>query len=220
MSIKTYIENKDQNHFVYYGVEVLIRDNPENINVKNVIKMAKSRIPSRLLNNFRKIKIGKFKELESRNIQAMYDEKEKCIYLTSNQQNEEDMLDDLIHEIAHSLEYQYKEFLYGDKEIKSEFLEKRKRMWMKLRNREIEASLEDFLDTSFSPQFDNYLYRTLGYNTISVLFSDLFYSPYASTSVREYFANGFEAFFMREDIDRLKNISPKLYRKIAGLMEV
>ena len=138
----------------------------------------------------------------------------------SEKEPKKDMLDDIIHEIAHSLESEHEELLYGDKQVEKEFLEKRKRMWIKLRSREIQASLEDFLDPSFSPAFDECLYKTLGYDTISVLFSNLFYSPYGSTSIREYFANGFEAFFMKEDIDRLKKISPKLYQKIVQLMEL
>ena len=43
-------------------------------------------------------------------------------------------------------------------------------------------------------------------------------SPYAITSLREYFANGFEAYFL--DVDNrnsLKNTSPVLYEKIANL---
>ena len=55
---------------------------------------------------------------------------------------------------------------------------------------------------------------------MSSIASNLFYSPYAATSLREYFANGFEAFFMKEDVARLKNVSPALYKKMLYLMEL
>jgi len=65
--------------------------------------------------------------------------------------------------------------------------------------------------------FDMFLYKEVGYPLLSSVVASLFYSPYAATSLREYFANGFESFFMNKDIGRLKNISPTLYKKISKL---
>ena len=45
----------------------------------------------------------------------------------------------------------------------------------------------------------------------------LFISPYAATSLREYFATGFTDFFMEPDHRLLKSISPILYKKIEKL---
>jgi len=45
----------------------------------------------------------------------------------------------------------------------------------------------------------------------------LFYSPYAATSLREYFANGFENYFLKNKI-YLKKISLNLYNKIEELI--
>jgi hypothetical protein len=44
----------------------------------------------------------------------------------------------------------------------------------------------------------------------------LFVSAYACTSLREYFANGFEEFYLG-DRNYLNTISPKLYSKIKNL---
>ena len=62
-----------------------------------------------------------------------------------------------------------------------------------------------------------FFYDEIGYPTLGIYTSSLFYSPYGCTSLREYFANGFEAYFMREEIGRLKRISPVLYNKIVKL---
>jgi len=47
----------------------------------------------------------------------------------------------------------------------------------------------------------------------------LFVSPYAATSLREYFAIGFEEYHLKDRV-YLKKISPKLYFKIEELLEL
>ena len=44
----------------------------------------------------------------------------------------------------------------------------------------------------------------------------LFNSPYGATSLKEYFANGFEAYYIGDRI-YLSKISPYLYNKIENL---
>ena len=83
-----------------------------------------------------------------------------------------------------------------------------------------EFELEQFLNTDYDLSFDEMLYKNVGYPMLSVLTSDIFYSPYAATSLREYFANGFEAFFMKEKIYMLKSISPVLYKKMINLLDI
>jgi len=48
----------------------------------------------------------------------------------------------------------------------------------------------------------------------------LFYSPYGATSLREYFANGFECYFHKRDHKFLKKISPAIFSKIEQIMEL
>ena len=52
------------------------------------------------------------------------------------------------------------------------------------------------------------------YGKLVNLTMGLFNSPYAATSLSEYFANGFEAFFIG-DKDSLRAISPTLHEKIT-----
>ena len=64
--------------------------------------------------------------------------------------------------------------------------------------------------------FDEFLYKTVGYETLVNITMGLFISPYAATSLKEYFANGFEAYFIG-DRSYLKKISPYIYDKIEQL---
>jgi hypothetical protein len=46
----------------------------------------------------------------------------------------------------------------------------------------------------------------------------VFITPYAATSLREYFATGFTEFYLHpDDHEFLKKISPELYKKINSL---
>ena len=217
MSLKKYITKKKINHFTKAGIHVFVKDLlPQNISPKSVMQQYVESIPKHLLVNIETIYIGIFKELEDRDIQAMYEN--SSIFITNNQKTERDMLDDLIHETGHSVEEIHRDFLYSDRKLESEFIYKRKEMWHQLKRESLETSLGYFLEPDYNRDFDEYLYKQVGYPVLSVVTANLFYSPYAATSLREYFANGFEAFFMGEDIDRLKNISPVLFSKLSLLL--
>jgi len=198
------------------GIEIFIKDEvKENVSVRKVVEKLSSLIPRALLLNVRSIHIGQFSELKSRHLQAMYEN--STIFATNEQSSNEDLLDDLIHEVAHSVEELYSSFIYDDDQIKKEFLQKRKQMWITLKGKGFEIELEKFLNVKYVEDFDMFLYKEVGYPLLSSVVASLFYSPYAATSLREYFANGFESFFMNKDIGRLKNISPTLYKKISKL---
>ena len=61
--------------------------------------------------------------MREREINAMY--KDGTIYVSNYQSDEEDMVDDIIHEIAHAVEDNYMMQIYGDNQIEVEFLSKR-----------------------------------------------------------------------------------------------
>ena len=87
-----------------------------------------------------------------------------------------------------------------------------------LKNEGFELELQHFLEPEYNETFDMFLYQEVGYPLLSSITTNLFYSPYGATSLREYFANGFEAFFLREEVSRLKVISPELFKKISELV--
>lgn len=216
MSIKKYIENKKHNNFSVSGIEVLIKDHPpKNTDVKKAVETMINIIPSPLLGNIKRIFVGQHEEIKNREIQAFY--KNSSIYITNHQNSTEDMLDDLVHEVAHSLKIEYVTSLYSGGEMEREFLSKRKKLWNILSKKGLNLPLEDYLQVDYNPRFDTFLYKEVGYDALSSLTSRLFYSPYAATSLEEYFANGFEAFYLRRGLTRLKSISPTLYSKILQL---
>ena len=76
------------------------------------------------------------------------------------------------------------------------------------------------MDVEYRDAFDHFLYKEVGYPLLSSLTAGLFMSPYAATSLREYFANGFEWFFLKDQQTYLKQISPVLYNKLDKLANV
>ena len=68
------------------------------------------------------IMVGWFDEFESRDINAFY--KDGALYISNIQDSAQDMYDDIIHELSHSLEGAHGYEIYGDQKIKEEFLRK------------------------------------------------------------------------------------------------
>ena len=219
MSIRTYLKNKKQTHFQINGIEVFVKDEVDktSVSVKNVILSLSDRIPRHLMRNVESIYVGQFKFLKDREMQAAYEN--SSIFVTNEQETESDMVDDMIHEVAHSVEELYADYLYSDNKMENEFISKRKNMWHILKSKGYELGLEKFLDSEYDPEFDKFLYDTVGYPVLTMLTANIFHSPYAGTSLSEYFADGFEAFYMNDEISKLKNMSPILYQKITGLLE-
>lgn len=219
MTIKNYIKNKKTKHFTINNIEVFVKDEVENdsISVKNVMLSLSDRIPKHLMRNVEAVYVGQFKFLKDREMQAAYEN--SSIFVTNEQEEESDMVDDMIHEVAHSVEELYREYLYSDKKLQKEFTSKRKTMWQVLKSKGYSVELSSFLELDYNLEFDNLLYQEIGYPVLSMLTMNIFHSPYAATSLSEYFADGFEAFYMNDEISRLKNVSPNLYYKITGLLE-
>lgn len=217
--MKNYIQQnqKKNKNFTISNIEVLIKDPPpSNISVDNVVNRMLKLVPKKLLINVKYIKVGQFDHLNKREIQAMY--KDSTLYLTNSQVDEADMLDDMIHEVAHSVEEIFSSQIYGDKKIQNEFVKKREKLWTRLRDKDFHYPLGSFLNINFDRELDLFLHKEVGYDLLSMMTYDLFFSSYGSVSVREYFANGFEAFFLREGTYRLKKISPYLYQKLKQLV--
>jgi hypothetical protein len=74
-----------------------------------------------------------------------------------------------------------------------------------------------YTNTEYNAKFDDHLYNDIGYDKMRIISAELFYSPYAITSLREYWANGFENFMLSDKI-LLKEISPVLYGKILDVL--
>ena len=218
MNLTKYIKNKKSKKQYFSNIEVNEMDPlPDNISIKNVLKKLSSILPSHLLSCIDTINIGQFKEIKRRKIQAYYDN--KAVFMTNNQVDEDDMIDDIVHEIAHAVEEKYGGAIYLDGLLKEEFVRKRLQLKEVLQNKGFNMDLKYFIETKYSEQFDKFLHVTVGYPILRTLTSNIYYSPYAATSLREYFANGFEAFYLFGHSHRLKKMSPELYRKLGSLLQ-
>ena len=125
---------------------------------------------------------------------------------------------DLVHEIAHSFEETQPEELYEDGLLQNEFLGKRQRLFTTLKIRNYPVKLHDFQNIDYDKEFDEFLYSTVGYEALGNMSHGLFISPYAATSLREYFANAFEEFFVN-DVKTVQTISPEVYKKILNYLD-
>jgi hypothetical protein len=110
----------------------------------------------------------------------------------------------------------YPEELYADQKIKDEFLKKRAQLEFELRAEGYWTKEYDFKDLKYDSELDTFLYKRVGDTLLKLMTAGIFIRPYASISLREYFATGFEAYFL-EDKEKLKEISPELFKKIETL---
>lgn len=190
---------------------------PNHIDLNLVLKKFQTCIPAHFLDNLDSIYIGNFDFLLDRDLNAVY--KDGAIYVSPEQDNEEDMLDDLIHEVAHCVEESYGLDIYDDLKIENEFLKKRLALYNVLKSRGYNVlPRSDYLSTEYSEDFDEFLYMMVGYPTLTKLTVSLFVSPYGATSLREYFANCFEEYFAKKNYKEVKLLSPSVYEKIDMLL--
>ena len=127
-NLRSFIKNKNKNkkHFSWNGVEIFIKDEIKNkeISLNRVLKSLSKKIPKDFLVNVDTMYIGEFDFLKDREVQAMY--QNSSIFITNEQDDEEDLLDDIVHEISHSLEEVRSDLLYSDGRMEKEFIEREK----------------------------------------------------------------------------------------------
>ena len=63
------------------------------------------------------------------------------------------------------------------------------------------------------------LYKKIGYDKLSDLMMGLFITPYAATSLREYYATGFSEFYFDSNHNFLRKVSPELYKKLLLIQD-
>ena len=198
------------------GLHVFFKDPVENVDVEKVISKVETNLPSNLLSEIEMIIFGWFDEFEERSINAFYDG--GTLYISNIQDDAMDMYDDLIHEVSHSLEEPHGYFLYGDKKIENEFLIKRRYLHDIVWKMGHKIPLAVFLDPEYNQEFDMFLYEKIGYDKLSTVTAGIFITPYAATSLREYFATGFTEFYLHPDEHGfLQKVSPELYKKLVLL---
>lgn len=202
------------------GTHVYFKDdltNPE-IDPERVVAKVESQLPEHLLSEVEIIVIGWFEEFEERGINAFY--KDGILHISNDQDDEKDMYDDIVHEVAHSIESVYNYEIYGDQALKSEFLRKRKILHDKLWTLGHKAPLNWFMNTEYDKEFDEFLFQQVGKDKLRMICIGLFINAYSAVSLREYFATGFTDFYLHPDHGLLQKISPELTKKLLFLQDI
>ena len=187
---------------------------PENVDFEYILYLLENKIPKAYFRNLKAIHVEKLEEFTKRDINALY--KDGILYITNEQDNTDDFLDDIVHELAHHVETIYLESVYEDNKIKEEFLKKRKELAFELASEGYNIPEGFTSDVKYSPEVDSYLYKRVGYGPLRMFGLGIFVRPYAATSLREYFAVGFEFFYLK-NAEELKKTCPALYNKIYYL---
>jgi len=217
MGLKEYIveRSKDKKEFyINNRTPLFVKDPPRSpeVEISEFIDSLESMIPPYYFNSVDVIYIGRFPELKDKN--AIFSD--GAIYVTNEEETVFDMVENVIHEIAHALELQYNELLYSDGNMEKEFLGKRRRLKSLLDAEGYEIPEKYYLEPDYNESFDRFLSEVVGYPILLNLTMGLFVSPYGATSLREYFANGFENYYL-ENPEDVRKISPVVYNKIMSI---
>ena len=203
------------NYYSFNGTELYVMNPlPSSISVEEVVSTISTKIPDHLQQGVDIIYVGQFKDLIDREINAMY--QDGAIYITNDQFDAKDMIDDIVHEMAHSVEQEHPDLIFEDGRLFKEFLGKRRRLTSDLESEGFEVDPIFKSRVEFNQKIDDFLYKEVGYPLLNNLVMGLFPSAYAATSLNEYFAIGFEEFFIGDRM-YLKKICPILYSKIESL---
>tara|TARA_R100000388_G_scaffold94484_1_gene81873 strand:+ start:892 stop:1560 length:669 start_codon:yes stop_codon:yes gene_type:complete len=208
---------KKLKQYKIYGKPFIFSKNFENdINLDYVKNKIETLIPEYFLDNVDGFFVGYVKEFfkDGREYNAMF--KDGAIYLSPDQDGNRDLLDDILHEIAHAVEEKHEDKIYGDGRLEREFLAKRKHLYYLLGDKEYD--IDDYDNPKYDYKFDQHLYKNIGYDKLRGVSAELFYSPYAITALREYWANGFENYLLGSR-GKLKEISPVLYQKVDSFFD-
>lgn len=209
---------KDENMFNIYGNVKLyvLSELPRYVNLHYIVNFIRDNIPFKFFHGVDGIYISELPEFKERDINAIF--KDGAIYVTGQQDSDEDLLDDIVHELGHAVEEIFPNTIYSDNSIKREFLNKRVQFYNRLEEDMItRKQYDNFISPDYSQELDLFFYEHLGYDTIEEIGGDLFLSPYAITSIREYWAVGFETYYL-EDKYRVQQMSPALFDKINEIL--
>ena len=212
--IKSKFFSKNSASYIFDDVIVFVKDSlPEEIDLKLILQKIEKYVPEQIGRMIDSIMIGDFPQLDrDPPILAFYEN--GSLFVSNNPPDHKSMFRAIIHEMAHAIEESHGLDIYADGLLENEFLRKRIQLKNKLKDYEIPTKLgiKSFMNPEYSSDFDNFLYD-IGYDKLSKLMNGMFINPYSATSLREYFASGFEE-CCAGDKRYLKNTSPVLYDKI------
>jgi len=207
--------NKRLSEYKLGPVQVIIKDPfTKNIDILSVFNDILSYVPDHFIELVDVIYIGEFDFLLKREVNSIY--MDGAIYTTNEQDGPQDLKDDLVHEISHAVEDAHKQFIYEDGLIENEYFGKLRRLKALLAHEGYDVNSVKFFNTEFNKGFDDFLYKEVGYGPLRALTDGLFLAPYSVTSLQEYWARGFEEYYLGERT-YLKTLCPYIYNKLLSL---
>ena len=184
------------------------------INFNSVFEKVNQLLPDYIIELVDIIYIGEFDYFKKRDITALY--LDGAIYISNQQDNEEDLLDDIIHEYAHAVEDGLREKIYSDGMIERNFLSKRERLDSMLEYEGYDIDEYDLDDSKHNEELTRFLKDHVGFEKLNNLTKGLFLGAYSTTSLREYFARGFEEFYLGDRL-YLKKVCPYIFSKLSSI---
>jgi len=186
----------------------------DSVSIPELCQEIENLIPQEsLFSNVDVFYIGNFKELKNHN--AAFSN--GAIYISNKESTNADLIEDIVHELAHSLEQAFSGHIYSDEFI-NEFKSKRRALKRILDSEGYKINSMFYDYTEYNKKFDDFLSNKVGYPKLLNLTRGLFASPYGATSIREYFANGFEKYVL-DNPSTVEQISPVLYRKMQEIID-
>ena len=219
MGLKQYIiesSSKKREYSLFNSIPLFIKDPPRSaeVDIPELVSSIEELLPPNYFVGVEAVYIGRFPELEKEGKKAAF--ADGALYVSNDEETTFDLLEDVIHETAHAVEKEQFTFIYSDGLLEKEFLGKRQRLQSILEGEGFNLPEKYYLDTEYNENFDRYLSDLIGYPLLLNLTMGLFVSPYGATSLREYFANAFENYYL-DNAESVKDISPAAYQKIVTL---
>ena len=213
---ETHVVITERRETVFFNsINVFIKDPlPKHVPLNPVLRKVESIIPRHLVYNIDAVYVGEFEHFKEREINALY--QDGALYISNIQDDVVDLLDDIVHEISHAAEEKYGPEIYGDGLIEQEYLNKKQRLYEVLKSYEYNVDYNMFTQTEYSQEFDDLLYKEIGYEKLEFFTTGIFLNNYSITSMREYFATGFERYFLGNGAE-LAGACPYLSQKIDDL---
>jgi hypothetical protein len=209
--------SRNTSNLNFNGVQVeIVEGSLDTLSIKKMLHTLQKILPFSYFRGVKKISIGQLPDFKERNINALY--RDDTLFISNEQDNVQDILDDITHEMAHHLETVDPEFIYGDELLVQEFHKKRAELKYEITTEGYWVDKYDFRNLKYDEGFDNFLYKRIGKKMLASITTGMFIRPYAAVSMREYFATGFEAYYLGSR-DNLHKISPELFKKIIKLEE-
>ncbi len=124
-------------------IVVYIKDElNDGVSLDLALSKLKKYIPRHLFSGIDVIYVGQFDKLKKKAFNAAF--MDGAIYVSNVQTSTDDMLDDFIHELAHSIEEMTNFEFYSDDKINNEFLAKRLKLKEILQTNGYDVSKHDF----------------------------------------------------------------------------